>query len=180
MKSIFKLGIFQKLQVIKQVPMGVYMSLPDTLRESNEAKELILLPKREVPDGTQINDLINVFVYKDSEDRLVATTLKPYITLGEFAYLEVVGVTDIGAFLNWGLIKDLFLPFKEQTYRVKKGDKIALVVSDVCADVYKLSNEDIINGIRYILPDIKKMVQSNPELIEQYRDNFRFLFYLEI
>ncbi len=124
MKSIFKLGVYQKLQVIKQVPMGVYMSLPETLRNNNETKELILLPKKEVPEGTEINDLINVFVYKDSEDRLIATTNKPYITLGEFAYLSVASVTNIGAFLNWGLIKDLFLPFKEQTCKVKKGDKI--------------------------------------------------------
>ncbi len=124
MKSIFKLGVFQKLQVIKQVPMGVYMSLPETIRKGNEAKELILLPKKEVPKDTVVNDLLNVFVYKDSMDRLIATTIKPYITLGEFAHLSVVSVTDIGAFLNWGLIKDLFLPFKEQTYRVKKGDNI--------------------------------------------------------
>lgn len=124
MKSIFKLGVFQKLQVIKHVPMGVYMSLPETLRNSSEAKELILLPKREVPEGTEVNDLLNVFVYRDSKDRLIATTITPYITLGEFAYLTVTSVTNIGAFLDWGLIKELFLPFKEQTCRVRKGDKI--------------------------------------------------------
>lgn len=124
MKSIFRLGVFQKLQVIKKVPMGVYMSLPETLRSGGEAKELILLPGKEVPEGTEVNDLLDVFVYKDSEDRLIATVKKPYITLGEFAYLTVVSVTNIGAFLDWGLLKDLFLPFKEQTCRVRKGDKV--------------------------------------------------------
>ena len=77
MKSIFKPGVFQKLQVVKQVPMGVYMSLPETLRSNDETKELILLPKREVPDGTELNDLLNVFVYRDSEDRLIATIYYP-------------------------------------------------------------------------------------------------------
>ncbi len=167
MKSIFKPGVFQKLQVVKQVPMGVYMSLPETLRSNDETKELILLPKREVPDGTELNDLLNVFVYRDSEDRLIATTLKPYITLGEFAYLSVVSVTDIGAFLNWGLMKDLFLPFREQTCRVKKGDRILVSLyidkSDrLCATMhlYELllrnspyAEDDMVEAVIYELSD---------------------------
>ena len=124
MKSIFKFGEIQKLQVIKEVPMGVYLSLPETIREADENRQLILLPSKEVPENTCVDDLINVFVYKDSEDRPIATTQKPALTLGNFAYLKVVQATDIGAFLSWGLLKDLFLPFKEQTYRVKEGDTI--------------------------------------------------------
>lgn len=124
MSSIFKFGQIQKLQIIKEVPMGMYLSLPETLRESDQAKELILLPKGEIPEDACLDDLIDVFIYKDSEDRRIATTLKPALTLGEFAYLKVVSVTSIGAFLSWGLKKDLFLPFKEQTHRVKEGDTI--------------------------------------------------------
>lgn len=124
MKSIFKFGEIQKLQVIKEVPMGMYLSLPETLRNTEDAKELILLPKSEVSDDICVNDLIDVFVYKDSEDRPIATTRKPALTLSEFAYLKVVQVSSIGAFLSWGLMKDLFLPFKEQTCRVKEGDTV--------------------------------------------------------
>lgn len=109
-----------------------------------------------------------------------------FYCLNNLFYLEMEKINNeyICPFLSASGCKlDTKKPFKcaiWPLYVVKKGDKIALAVSDVCADVYKLSNEDIINGIKYILPDIKKMVQSNPELIEQYRDNFRFLFYLEI
>ncbi len=167
MKSIFKLGEYQKLQVIKIVPMGVYLSLPETMRKSDDAKELILLPKREVPEDTELDDLINVFIYKDSEDRPIATTLTPAITLGEFAYLEVSQATNIGAFLSWGLMKDLFLPFKEQTYHVKPGDKVLVSLyidksERLCATMklydllsvnspYKVN--DMVNGTVYELSD---------------------------
>ena len=138
MKSIFKLGEYQKLEAVKEVPMGMYLSLPDTMRRSDEAKELVLLPKREMPKDLQVNDLITVFIYKDSEDRPVATSLKPSVTLGEFAYLPVVQTTDIGAFLNWGLLKDLFLPFKEQTYR----GRCLVAYKDHVNDLNELSDED--------------------------------------
>ena len=124
MKSIYKPGTYQKLKVIRDVPMGVYLTIPDTLLSEDTVRERILLPKKEVPEGTCVDDLIEVFIYKDSEDRPIATTLKPALTLGEFACLKVASVTDIGAFLSWGLLKDLFLPFKEQTCRVQKGDTV--------------------------------------------------------
>lgn len=124
MKSIFRLGEVQRLQIIKHVPMGAYLSLPETLRDSSEAKELILLPKKELPDGSEAGDLIDVFIYKDSEDRPIATTTIPPLTLGTITTLKVVQSTQIGAFLSWGLMKDLFLPFKEQTYHVKEGDLV--------------------------------------------------------
>lgn len=122
--SIFTLGEIQRLQVVKLVPMGAYLSLPDTMRSDTEPKELILLPGKEMPEESVPGTLLDVFIYKDSEDRPIATTVIPPITLGQTAILKVVQTTDIGAFLSWGLAKDLFLPFKEQTYRVKTGDSI--------------------------------------------------------
>ncbi|MBE5938052.1 MAG: S1 RNA-binding domain-containing protein [Lachnospiraceae bacterium] len=122
MKSIFKLGEIQRLEIIKKVPMGAYLSLPETMRTSEETQEMILLPKREMPQDSEIGDLIDVFIYKDSEDRLISTTIIPPLTLGGITTLKVVQATNIGAFLSWGLVKDLFLPFKQQTYRVKPGD----------------------------------------------------------
>lgn len=149
MNSIFRFGEIQKLQVIKQVPMGVYLSLPETLRDSSEPKELVLLPAKEVPKDTCIDDLIDVFIYKDSEDRPIATTSKPAVTIGNFAYLKVAQVNDIGAFLSWGLLKDLFMPFKEQTYRVQEGDTILISLyldksERLCAtmDLYPLLHTD--------------------------------------
>lgn len=124
MNTIFNLGEVQRLQLVKQVPMGAYLTLPETMRSEDEHKELILLPKREVPQDASTGDLIDVFIYKDSEDRWIATTTIPSLTLGKITTLKVVQVTKIGAFLSWGLAKDLFLPFKEQTYRVSEGDLV--------------------------------------------------------
>ncbi len=165
--SLFHLGEFQKLQVVKEVPMGVYLSVPETLRSADEGRELILLPKGDVPEGICKDDLINVFIYKDSEDRYIATTLTPGVSIGKFAMLEVSQVTGIGAFLSWGLMKDLFLPFKEQTYRVKKGDRILVTLyidksNRLCATMhlynyllneneYKKDNE--VSGTVYELSD---------------------------
>lgn len=167
MSSIFRLGEIQKLQVIKEVPMGVYLSLPETVRSEDEERELILLPKREIPKGTSIDDLISVFIYKDSEDRLIATSLKPSVTLGNFAYLEVKEATQIGAFLSWGLLKDLFLPFKEQTYHVKAGDKVLVSLyidksSRLCATMHlyellgtnsEYNKDDAVTGTIYEISD---------------------------
>ena len=99
MKSIFKLGQVQRLQIVKHVPMGAYLSLPDTFRESDEPKELILLPKKELPENSSPGDLADVFIYKDSEDRPIATTFIPPLTLGGITTLKVVQATKIGAFL---------------------------------------------------------------------------------
>lgn len=167
MSSIFKIGEYQKLQLVRKVPMGVYLTLPETFRDADDAKELVLLPKKEVPEDACMDDLIDVFVYKDSEDRPIATTKKPALTLGEFAYLKVVQVTPIGAFLSWGLLKDLFLPFKEQTYRVKEGDMILVSLYldksqrlSATMRLYNLlstdsdyKNEDSVTGTVYELSD---------------------------
>lgn len=115
------LGRINQLQVLRQREIGLYLGDPDT-------DEAVLLPKSEVPEGTSVGDEISVFIYKDSEDRPIATTKTPKITLGEVAVLEVSQVTPIGAFLDWGLMKDLFLPFKEQVHKVREGEKVPVIL----------------------------------------------------
>ena len=95
------------MKVVKEVDFGVYLN-------GDEDGE-ILLPKRYVPEGTKPGDILNVFIYLDMEERLVATTLQPYVQVGEFACLQVAWVNQFGAFLDWGLEKDLLLPYHEQT-----------------------------------------------------------------
>ena len=107
------LGKKQTLMVVKKVDFGVYLGTED---------ERVLLPKKQVPSGVEIGDPVEVFLYKDSQDRLIATTQEPKIVLGEVKALKVVDTGRIGAFLDWGLEKDLLLPFKEKTAKVKKGD----------------------------------------------------------
>ena len=109
-----KLGKRQVLTVVKKVDFGVYLG-------SDEEK--VLLPKKQVPEGVEPGDPIEVFLYKDSDDRLIATTNEPKIELGELAVLDVIDTSKFGAFLDWGLEKDLFLPFKQQTAKVEKGDQ---------------------------------------------------------
>ncbi len=109
-----RLGEKQVLTVVKIVDFGVYLG-------SDE--EQVLLPKKQVPEGIDVGDPVEVFLYKDSSDRMIATTKEPKITIGKLAVLEVADVGRIGAFLDWGLEKDLLLPFKEQTVKVEKGDR---------------------------------------------------------
>ncbi|MBS5129787.1 MAG: RNA-binding protein, partial [Lachnospiraceae bacterium] len=148
------LGKKQVLTIVKQVEFGVYLGTE---------KEKVLLPKKQVPEGAEPGDPVEVFLYKDSQDRLIATTNTPLLTLGELAVLEVAETGKYGAFLKWGLEKDLFLPFKEQTSRVKKGDKclVTLYVDKsqrLCATmrVYELlrkdseyKKDDMVTGIVY-------------------------------
>ncbi|MBM6855105.1 RNA-binding protein [Mediterraneibacter glycyrrhizinilyticus] len=109
-----KLGEIQVLTVVKTVDFGVYLG---------NDEERVLLPKKQVPEGIEVGDPVEVFLYKDSSDRMIATTREPKLTLGKLAVLEVVDVGRVGAFLDWGLEKDLLLPYKEQTERVEKGDR---------------------------------------------------------
>ena len=109
-----KLGEKQVLTVVKIVDFGVYLG---------NDEERVLLPKKQVPQGIEVGDPIEVFLYKDSSDRMIATTNEPKLTIGKTAVLEVTDVGRIGAFLDWGLEKELLLPFKEQTERVEKGDR---------------------------------------------------------
>ncbi|WP_075721460.1 CvfB family protein [Roseburia sp. 499] len=113
-----RLGEKQELTVVKKVEFGVYLA------EAAGAEERVLLPGKRVPVGIKEGDKIEVFVYKDSRDRIIATTAEPKIKMGEYAVLRVVSVQKIGAFLDWGLEKDLFLPYKEQSVKVREGDEI--------------------------------------------------------
>ena len=114
-----KLGEIQKLKVEKKVDFGLYLS---------DGTERVLLPKKQIPEGTAIGDELTVFVYKDSADRIIATTNQPKLTLGQFGVLSVSQINKVGAFLDWGLEKDLFLPFKEMTRQPSEGDEILVRV----------------------------------------------------
>lgn len=120
---MIKLGKTQTLAVARKSDFGVYLYDPYGSREDQ-----ILLPKGQVPAGMGVEDEIDVFVYKDSEDRMIATTTVPALELGQVACLTVIQTTKIGAFLDWGLAKDLLLPFKEQTKQVREGDEILVAL----------------------------------------------------
>ena len=115
---MIRLGEKQSLTVVKQVEFGVYLAE----REGDETR--VLLPARHVPEGSQMGDRIEVFVYKDSKDRMITTTREPKLKMGEVKALTVISVQGIGAFLDWGLEKDLFLPYKEQIGKVREQDEI--------------------------------------------------------
>ena len=112
---MMKLGEIQNLKIDKKVEFGVYLT---------DGEEKVLLPKKQVPENASIGDELSVFVYKDSKDRLIATTNTPAITVGQLGVLSVLQVNKIGAFLDWGLEKDLLLPFKEMVGRPEEGDEI--------------------------------------------------------
>lgn len=114
---MIELGKIQTLVVQREKEFGVYLG------ESRDAEHSVLLPKKHVPAGTKPGDSLEVFIYKDSEDRLIATVSKPRLQVGEVAVLTVKDVAKIGAFLDMGLEKDLLLPFKEQNHRVRQGEQ---------------------------------------------------------
>ncbi|NDV64101.1 S1 RNA-binding domain-containing protein [Bacteroides sp. 224] len=113
-----ELGKFNTLQVVKTVDFGLYLDGDD--------QGEILLPSRYVPEGVEVGEWLEVFLYLDSEERLIATTLTPFVQVGEFACLEVSWVNEFGAFLNWGLMKDLFVPFREQKMKMQVGKKYVI------------------------------------------------------
>lgn len=116
---MLQLGEKQTLLIIKQVEFGVYLG--EHMQDAEEHR--VLLPIKQVPVDKTIGDSIEVFLYKDSKDRLIATTREPRIQLGQIALLKVAEVGKIGAFLDWGLEKDLLLPFKQQTKKVNEGEE---------------------------------------------------------
>lgn len=124
-----KLGKYNQLEVVKTVDFGVYLNGGDDGE--------ILLPSRYVPEGCKPGDVLNVFIYLDNEERLIATTLQPYVQVGEFACLEVAWVNEYGAFLDWGLMKDLFVPFREQKMKMQKGHRY-VVHTHVDEDSYRI------------------------------------------
>lgn len=115
---MIRLGEDQELVVVKKVEFGIYLA------EDSQSETRVLLPAKQVPKDIKLGDKITVFVYKDSKDRMISTTQTPKLKLGEFAPLTVVSVQKIGAFLDWGLEKDLFLPYKEQIGKVQQQDKV--------------------------------------------------------
>jgi predicted RNA-binding protein (virulence factor B family) len=152
------LGKYQILEVVKKTDFGLYLAEP-----GGDSKHTILLPIREVPEGTVAGDQLNVFLYKDSEDREIATTAQVPVTVGGLAVLKVKEVSNIGAFLEWGLMKDLLLPYKEQTAKVEEGNQVLITLyvdksSRLCATmkVYELlstdsvyKKDDMVTGIVY-------------------------------
>ncbi len=116
---MIKLGERQTLTIVKKVEFGVYLA-----ESKDNAEEKVLLPVKQVPEGAMPGDVVEVFVYRDSKDRMIATTNTPKLKMGEVAELAVAQVGKFGAFLDWGLEKDLLLPFKQQKKRVQPGDKV--------------------------------------------------------
>lgn len=140
---MIELGKKQYLTVVKRVDFGIYLA------QNMNDEEKVLLPKKQVPEDVDISDTIEVFIYKDSSDRLIATTKEPKLQLGQIGRLKVAEVSKIGAFLDWGLEKDLLLPFKQQTRKVKQGEEILVAVyidksSRLCAtmNVYEYLSQD--------------------------------------
>ena len=110
---MLNIGNYNTLRIIKILSFGAYL-------DGGEGKE-ILLPTRYVPNGAQVGDEVKVFIYHDNEGRLIATTLHPNAVVGEFAFMQVKSVNTMGAFLDWGLMKDLLVPYKEQKLTMREG-----------------------------------------------------------
>ncbi|MDE6312464.1 MAG: S1 RNA-binding domain-containing protein [Lachnospiraceae bacterium] len=154
---MLELGKKQTLVVVKEVEFGVYLA------EKMDSEEKVLLPKKQMPKDIKVSDSLEVFLYKDSSDRMIATTREPKISLGNLAVLKVKELSKIGAFLDWGLEKDLLLPFKEQLCEVKAGKSylVCLYVdksSRLCATMKVYSHlknnssymkDDMVQGIVY-------------------------------
>lgn len=124
-----RLGYTQTLVAVKKTDFGLFLT--DIDKKDDKTRDLgdeVLLPKNQVTEDMRVGSEIEVFLYKDSEDRMIATRLVPYIKIGEIKKLKVKEVNKIGAFLDWGLPKDLLLPFKEQIYDIKPGDEILVTV----------------------------------------------------
>jgi predicted RNA-binding protein (virulence factor B family) len=119
---MIKLGDYNTLKIVKSVDFGLYLDGGD--------EGEILLPSRYVPKKAKIGDEIEVFIYLDQDEKLIATTLKPLAKVGEFAWLECAWTNEYGAFLNWGLMKDLFCPFREQKQRMVKGQRYYVYVME--------------------------------------------------
>ena len=157
-----RLGEYQELEYIKRVDFGIYLA------ESQRAEERVLLPAKQVPEGIKLGDRVRVFLYKDSRDRLIATINEPKLSMGEIRPLEVKECGKIGAFLDWGLEKDLFLPYKEMTMKVKAGDEVLVTLyidksSRLCASMRGLydllskespyKKDDMVSGRVYEFSD---------------------------
>ena len=124
-----RLGYTQTLVAVKKTDFGLFLTDIEKKEDKNrDTEDEVLLPKNQVTEDIRVGSEIEVFLYKDSEDRMIATRLVPLIKIGEIKKLKVKEVNKIGAFLDWGLPKDLLLPFKEQIYDIKSGDEILVTV----------------------------------------------------
>lgn len=119
---MLEIGRKQTLQIMRITPHGAYLG------KAGVESDAVLLPGKDMPENASVGQEVEVFLYRDSEDRMIATTREPMIKLGELAVLEVKSVTSIGAFLDWGLEKDLFLPFKEQIGKPSSGMKLLVAL----------------------------------------------------
>lgn len=158
---MLELGKMQELVMTHKVEFGVYLA------ESMNAQEEVLLPRKQVPENLKPGDRLTVFVYRDSEDRMIATVRTPLLTIGKIAKLNVKDVNRYGAFLDWGLEKDLFLPFKQQTYKPCQGEQCLVTMyvdksNRLCATmkIYELlenrseyQKEDRVEGLVYEISD---------------------------
>lgn len=165
---MFKLGKRQTLTLIKKTDFGAYLA--DTLDPDRKDGEEVLLPKKEVTPDMEIMDPIDVFLYKDSKDRLIATTREGMPEVGEIAKLKVREVNNIGAFLDWGLEKDLLLPYKQQKGTVAKGDEVTVSIyidksKRLCATMW-ISDEE---------KKSKTYEQNAEKLLKLLKKNNRFL-----
>lgn len=124
-----KLGDYNRLKVVKKVDFGMYLD--------GGVEGEILLPKRYVPEECKVGDELDVFIYLDQDERPVATTLTPLAKAGDFAYLQVAWINEYGAFLDWGLMKDLFCPFREQKKKMERGQGYIVYVG-VDEDSYRM------------------------------------------
>ena len=141
---MIRLGERQELEIVKLVEFGAYLA-----PGPEQAEDRVLLPVRQVPVGSKVGDCLSVFIYRDSQDRLISTVREPKLKMGQVAKLTVVQVGKLGAFLDWGLEKDLFLPFKQQRGKVEQGQKVLVSLyidksSRLCAtmNVYRNLRSD--------------------------------------
>lgn len=163
---MIELGKIQEVEIKRIVEHGAYVGHQDN-------DDDVFLPKKQIPLRADIGDIIEVFVYRDSEDRLIATTNKPYATLGRVGYLEVVDNSPIGAFVDWGLEKDLLVPFKQQYFKLRKGQSYLFGVYEdktgrLCGttSVYSFLEDDgpyeagdYVNGVVYrVKPELGALV----------------------
>ena len=159
---MIRLGERQELVIVKEVDFGVYLAV-----SFEDAAEHVLLPAKQVPAGSKQGDRLEVFIYRDSRDRMIATTREPKLQMGQVTELTVAQVGKFGAFLDWGLEKDLLLPFKQQRGRVRQGDKVLVSLyldksNRLCATMNVYDNlrtdspykvEDHVRGRVYELSD---------------------------
>lgn len=159
----YRLGRINELKVLRLVSIGAYLEW--------ETEDGVLLPIRYLPQGTHVGDILSVFVYHDNEGRLIATTLHPYALVGEVAYLSCVGVSGSGAFLEWGIHKDLFVPFAEQQGRMQEGSSylVYLYIDRVSGKI--VGSAKLSKHIGNLLPQASKVGDKVKAILYERNDH---------